>query len=446
MKPRSHDHGSAPKERGPDDCGGDAKGRCACEKCYGGAKRGERVQRSQRAQVTMRLGLDGRVLAVGGPPIGSALDHEYEPNIRSAQESPLAKGPIGSMPEAVADATPLGSALVRPFTPRDLGEEAPGLPPAGASISRRYAVEERPAIARAIEEAQADPASRPARFGTLPASFGNSETQLGFLPIEQQTLASLMDRLPMSGAVRDEIVRRVRALRPMWHPMLLEGLKAYAETDRPDFVRAFCDAAALIPLDWIGFVRGTLGRDAATTWIATLRTWVTYLVNLAPQWYAEAREALSAVAPADQLTTLQQFIVTHPRMVQAVSLPVTVAQFSTAVGQPTQQWVPPPPAPQTVCLVNGFDSTWGAPPDSYKGIALRFDPNYGAYVWDEPYTLARSQRDAFGQFAFNRMDFDLVQKFFSSNLYLLQPFRSAGSPAWLYRWISNTRDVQCSPP
>jgi hypothetical protein len=109
--------------------------------------------------------------------------------------------------------------------------------------------------------------------------------------------------------------------------------------------------------------------------------------------------------------------------------------------------VAPPPAPQVVCLTNGFDERWGSPPSTYKDIALRFDPAVGAYRFDFGYAISASPGAREGRPDYERFVFDGVQRNFEAGM-LLFPFRRTLASPWEYRWDypPNPPIVACSTP
>lgn len=102
------------------------------------------------------------------------------------------------------------------------------------------------------------------------------------------------------------------------------------------------------------------------------------------------------------------------------------------------QFLPAPPAPQDVCLVNGFHREWGTPPENVWGVPLPFNPDLGAYLYDPDYAAARvpSAARAKAEQILSELKrrWDLGQ--------LLQPYKR-GDDTWDFRWIPRLRTVAC---
>ena len=110
--------------------------------------------------------------------------------------------------------------------------------------------------------------------------------------------------------------------------------------------------------------------------------------------------------------------------------------------QPVRQYVPPPPAPQGVAIVNGFDRSWGEPPTSYKGVKMRFDPRLGGYAFDHSSDHVRQAFDATGQPALSEWYADIAHRYQMG--LMLQPWRddtAGASPQWQFRWVPRRREV-----
>ena len=111
--------------------------------------------------------------------------------------------------------------------------------------------------------------------------------------------------------------------------------------------------------------------------------------------------------------------------------------------QPQRQYVPPPPAPQDFCIVNGFDPRWGTPPGSWRGVVLRFDPALGAYRFDPDSSVVRKN--------FARVESPELRAWFEEvgqryrTGYMLQPYRpDDGAGQWAFRWIPRRQEVICA--
>ncbi len=122
---------------------------------------------------------------------------------------------------------------------------------------------------------------------------------------------------------------------------------------------------------------------------------------------------------------------------------------STDGQQALRQFIPPPPAPQQPCIVNGFDPKWGEPPDEYMGVPLSFDPEVGAYQYDVAETmrgLNLGWSSSAGPVAGAAVS--LGQQYATGRM--LQPYKlpgreSPGDP-WYFRWIAQRREVSCPTP
>ena len=101
-----------------------------------------------------------------------------------------------------------------------------------------------------------------------------------------------------------------------------------------------------------------------------------------------------------------------------------------------QQYIPPLPAPQQACVVNGFDPSWGPPPSEYMGMRMTFDPELGAYIPPTPDQAGPDDEEQWRPQILSRYQSGLM----------LQPYRDGGgdSGGWRYRWIAQRRQVSCS--
>jgi len=104
--------------------------------------------------------------------------------------------------------------------------------------------------------------------------------------------------------------------------------------------------------------------------------------------------------------------------------------------------VAPPPAPQQVCLVNGYDPRWGPPPPSYLGVPLQFDVLSGSYVFDQAWAIKNSPRISHGQQAWSRADYNRIKTSYERSGLTLQPFRRSISSPWEFRWVVHTHPPQ----
>jgi len=110
--------------------------------------------------------------------------------------------------------------------------------------------------------------------------------------------------------------------------------------------------------------------------------------------------------------------------------------------EPFRQFVPPLPASQDLCIVNGFDPRWGEPPRVYRGVVVHFDYARGAYAFrPEDETL----RLAFERSGDPRLIgwFDEMARRYASGS-MLQPYKPGdGSGRWAFRWIPRRQEVVC---
>jgi hypothetical protein len=113
--------------------------------------------------------------------------------------------------------------------------------------------------------------------------------------------------------------------------------------------------------------------------------------------------------------------------------PATPSVHYLAAGDQPVYFVPAPPAPQRVCLTNGFDPRWGTPPATYQGVALAFEPNTGSYAFDRAYALANSPKDSARRPLYDTFAFDQVERGYGSNL-VLAPWKPTLSSPWTFRW------------
>jgi len=110
--------------------------------------------------------------------------------------------------------------------------------------------------------------------------------------------------------------------------------------------------------------------------------------------------------------------------------------------QPIQQFVPPPPASQNFCLINGFDPSWGQPPKTYEGVVVQFDPALGAYRFSphspglfEVFAKTKDER-------LMRWLDNMTERYLQG--YMLQPYKPQdGTGRWNVRWIPRRQEVVC---
>lgn len=157
--------------------------------------------------------------------------------------------------------------------------------------------------------------------------------------------------------------------------------------------------------------------------------------------------ALSGVAAANGQIPAGPAPSSVPPNREAVPPSQGYAISTTAAAQLAMRRVPPPPVPQKVCLTNGFDDRWGAPPSTYKDIALQFDPSVGAYRFDFGYAVTASPGSREGRPLYDRFVFDGIKRTFDAGL-LLFPFRRNLASPWEYRWDYPPRPpiIVCSTP
>jgi hypothetical protein len=92
-----------------------------------------------------------------------------------------------------------------------------------------------------------------------------------------------------------------------------------------------------------------------------------------------------------------------------------------------------------VCVVNGFDPAWGAPPSKVMGVPLRFRSDLGAYEFDA--SVAQSS-GTLNTSSVERGMFRKLLERWNQGL-MMQPYKKVGDPTWQYRWIPRARNVSC---
>ncbi len=113
---------------------------------------------------------------------------------------------------------------------------------------------------------------------------------------------------------------------------------------------------------------------------------------------------------------------------------VAVSALRTSLAKTPRVWSPEPTAPSDVCLVNGFDPRWGAPPSAYAEIPLRFDSTKGWYDFDRIDAARRAPRTPFGQPTWDPVEYDRLAGAYDQ-FFVLQPYRRAMGSPWEFRWI-----------
>ncbi len=110
--------------------------------------------------------------------------------------------------------------------------------------------------------------------------------------------------------------------------------------------------------------------------------------------------------------------------------------------EPYRQFIPPLPASQDVCIVNGFDPRWGEPPRTYKGVVVRFDYAKGAYIFNpQDEALRQAFRNAADPHLMAWFK-DMEQRYASG--FMLQPYKPTnGDGSWSFRWIPKRQEVVC---
>lgn len=154
-------------------------------------------------------------------------------------------------------------------------------------------------------------------------------------------------------------------------------------------------------------------------------------------------EQLANLPAAYRLSRLHAWVRSDPSVVLPdPTLAVTEAALRRApVPRPTLPAAPPP-----VCIVNGFDPRWGPPPDSAFGVPLRFDAAKGWYDFDRLDALARVAKTAFGEPAWDRLEFRRLASAYDEG-YALQPFRRALGSPWEHRFVLRIdRAAPCLAP
>ncbi len=102
--------------------------------------------------------------------------------------------------------------------------------------------------------------------------------------------------------------------------------------------------------------------------------------------------------------------------------------------------IPALPATQEVCVMGGFDPSWGTPPGAVQGLPVHFDPSIGAYRFDSAYSHSRKNVDA--DLVAARFYEQQRRRWKEAGL-ALQPFKRPGTSRWAYRWIPNVKTAQC---
>ncbi len=107
--------------------------------------------------------------------------------------------------------------------------------------------------------------------------------------------------------------------------------------------------------------------------------------------------------------------------------------------QPTRQYLAPLPASQAVCIVNGFDPSWGQPPATYQGVVMQFDPTLGAYRFSpaamHPVFVAQEEPALMEWFHRVAPRYEQGQ--------MLQPYKPNDGSGWSFRWIPRRQEVVC---
>ena len=102
--------------------------------------------------------------------------------------------------------------------------------------------------------------------------------------------------------------------------------------------------------------------------------------------------------------------------------------------------MPPPPAPQTVCLVNHFDPAWGVPPPAYRGLHMDFDGALGAYRFDD---AEAQRRHNLHRNNLARDTYKWMSRAWEAGA-MLQPYKVQGARRWRFRLIPRGRTVICA--
>lgn len=174
---------------------------------------------------------------------------------------------------------------------------------------------------------------------------------------------------------------------------------------------------------------------------------VARMVNrIPPERWTAVRDFLFTVPPGYRMPALSQLVgagglidpagrmypLPDPGTATATAAPAFVSALAQSPGV---IYAPPPPEPQRVCLINGYDPRWGAPPDTYKDIAMPFDPSSGVYGFDRAYVDRYSPTAGAGRPLFSGFDLTQLENAYASGWQVLQPFKRTMSAPWEFRWV-----------
>ena len=188
---------------------------------------------------------------------------------------------------------------------------------------------------------------------------------------------------------------------------------------------------------------------------------VVRMVNrIPPDRWPAVRDYLFTVPVGFRMPALSQLVMTAgvidpvgrmyplPDPVSPVPEPPPLQVTYSITQRPGIIYAPPPPEPQRVCLINGYDPRWGTPPGTYKNIALPFDASSGVYEFDRAYADRNSPTAGAGRPLYSDFDFSQLANFYGSGWQVLQPFKRSMASPWEYRWVFRAANpvVDCQTP
>ena len=219
---------------------------------------------------------------------------------------------------------------------------------------------------------------------------------------------------------------------PMFTGILVPGFEGMARAVIEEAARLF----APIPGAFHPIVVDTLTLTPKNDRLQTLRSLSASLTSLDPEWYQPTLARLTEVTWYNRASIARNFALEHPRIERRPQRALlTTDQMRYRAGGPVPVRIPPPPAPQEVCIVNGYDPAWGAPPSKFRGIPMEFDAALGAYRFDEAYAIRNA--GPYYDPGYTRTDFDAVKQTYATG-YMVQPYRRSDVPGWSFRSIVRT--------
>jgi hypothetical protein len=155
-------------------------------------------------------------------------------------------------------------------------------------------------------------------------------------------------------------------------------------------------------------------------------------------------EEMGLAALENRLAILQRAMVEHPRQVPDYALYGKYRAVEVDTGLPSNpvKIYVPGMIEGRDCRVNGFNPAWGAPPSTYLGIPLQFDPSMGAYRFDRAFAIEKGKRPS-GQATFLESDLTTLEVMYKSK-HMLQPFKEEGQSEWEFRRLPARREEVCT--